>query len=366
MTSSASMYDISLEQATNLVLSIGAKRTVLVQGPMGIGKSSILRTLAAQLPTHVPCYFDCTTKDLGDLTLPTIVTPENGASFMRHLVNEELGVHLNAPVIIMVDEFGKANASVKNAMLRLMLERTIGNYRLHPDSIIFATTNLGAEGVGDILPAHARNRIIVAKLRPSTNMEWIEWGICNGIDPALLGWVKETPQLFQSFEDVKDPEANPYIFHPRSQRAAFVTGRALEAASDILKVRHMLDNTTLTSALIGTIGARAAMDLAAFIELADKLPKLDDIRNTPKTAVVPESAAAVCMVVYRTLATISADWVDAWMTYMNRLPGEAQGLFAKGIMSRNYSIEKATAVMRNAMFSEWARANGYLFSADKV
>ena len=61
----------------------------------------------------------------------------------------------------MVDEYGKANPAVKNAMLRLMLERKIGSYTLHPDSLVFATTNLGAEGVGDLLPPHARNRMTV-------------------------------------------------------------------------------------------------------------------------------------------------------------------------------------------------------------
>ena len=66
-------------------------------------------------------------------------------------------------------------------------------------------------------------------------MEWIEWGINNDIDHTLLGWAKDNPQLFASFEDVKDPEENPYIYHPRDQRTAFVTPRSLEAASDWLK-----------------------------------------------------------------------------------------------------------------------------------
>ena len=145
-------------------------------------------------------------------------------------------------------------------------------------------------------------------LRKPSNIEWIEdYAINAGVDHALLGWCKDNPQLFHGFEDVKDPDDNPYIYHPNAQRAAFVTPRSLEAASDWLKQRHLYDDQTLTSLLMGTIGDRGAMDLMAFVKLADQLPSLQSIKDDPLNARVPDSAAAVCMVVYRSLATMSAD-----------------------------------------------------------
>jgi hypothetical protein len=299
---------------------------------------------------------------LGDITLPNIQTAD-GQGFVTYATNEELGAHIKTPVIIDIDEYGKANPAVKNALLRLMLERKIGSYELHPDSIIFATTNLGAEGVGDLLPPHARNRITVVTARKPSNMEWIEWGINNGVDHTLLGWCKDNPQLFASFEDVRDPSENPYIYHPKEQRAAFVTPRSLEAASDILKQRDLFDDQTLTASLMGTIGDRAAMDLMAFVKLADKLPSLDSIKTDPLNAKVPDNAAAVCMVVYRALATIEKDWIDNWMTYMDRLGKEAQGMFANGVRAPKYS--KQSLVMTNKKFTQWAMDNNYLFAADK-
>jgi energy-coupling factor transporter ATP-binding protein EcfA2 len=363
MTNNAqAMHQLNLNQIGNLLKVTGHKRTALVQGHMGCGKSSLLRTLSGELPTHTPCYFDCTTKDLGDITLPRIAEAGADAAFVSYATNEELGAHINTPIILMIDEYGKANPAVKNALLRLMLERKIGSYELHPESIVFATTNLGAEGVGDLLPPHARNRITVVTARKPDNMEWIEYGINNGVDHSLLGWVKDNPQLFHSFEDVQNPDDNPYIFHPRAQRAAFVTPRSLEAASDILKLREYMDDQTVTGALMGTIGDRAAMDLMAFVKLADDLPSFDSIKNNPETAQVPKSAAAICMVVYRTLATIEADWVDAWMIYIDKMDKEAQGLFANGVRAPRYRAQ--SAVMTNKRFTSWARANGYLFAAD--
>ena len=359
--SAITMYALSLDQISNAIMRGGKQRTVLVQGHMGTGKSSLLKTLSKQLPKHTACYFDCTTKDLGDITIPSLQTM-NEQGYVQYVTNEELGLHLDKPIILMVDEYGKANPAVKNAMLRLLLERKMGSYELHPDSIVFATTNLGAEGVGDLLPAHARNRITVVTSRKPSNMEWIEWGIGASIDHTLLGWCKDNPHLFHSFEEVKDPETNPYIFHPKAVRTAFVTPRSLEAASDWLKVRTTMDDQTLTALLMGTVGERGAMDLMAFVKLSDQLPSLESIKKDPLNAKVPTSDAAVCMVVYRSLATLDKSWVDAWMDYMVRLDPEAQGLFVNQIRSPKYA--KQNVVMTNKKFTAWAMTNNYLFAAD--
>lgn len=356
------MYNVDLDQATNMIAVMGNKRTILVQGEMGQGKSSILKTLAAMFPDHLPHYFDCTTKDLGDLMLPNIRTDGVEQDYVTYATNEELGVHTGKPVIVMLDEFGKANPAVKQGLTCFMLERRMGKYTLHPDSIVFATTNLGAEGVGDLLVAHQRNRITVLTLKKPSHIAWLEWGINNGIDHTLLGWVKDNPHVFQSFDEVKNPDDNPYIFHPRSQRAAFVTPRSLEAASDWLKVREHLDDVSLTAALIGTVGDRAAMDLMAFVRLAEDLPSLKSIKEDPLNAKVPASAAAVCMVVYRTLASIERDWLPSWLTYMQRLDKEAQGLFANGVRAPKYRAQ--AMVMTSKEFSNWARLNSHLFAAD--
>ena len=363
MTNQAqAMYALSLDQCVSAIKAVGHKRTVLLQGDIGNGKSSTLHTLQEEFPNHVACYFDCTTKDLGDLNLPNMAVM-NDAGYVTFVPNEELGAHLGKPIILMIDELGKANPAVKNALLRVMQERTVGSVSLHPDSIVYATTNKGSEGVGDLLPPHARNRLVVVQVRKTDHMDWIEWGINNGIDHSLLGWVKDNPHLMQSFEEVKDPDENPYIFHPKQQRAAFVTPRSLHTASDILHEREHMDDQTLTSLLMGAIGDRGAMDLMAFVRLADQLPTLQSIKDDPKNAKVPDSAAAICMVVYRTLSALDKDWINAWMDYMPRLDTEAQAMFANGVRAPKYS--KQSMVMQNKKFTEWAMHNNHLFGADK-
>ena len=78
-----------------------------------------------------------------------------------------------------------------------------------------------------------------------------------------------------------------------------------------------LSDVQLTAA-IGTIGQRGAKDLMAFIRLADKLPTLQSIKDDPKNALVPDTAAAKVMVVSYT-GKSEKDWFNAWMDYLDRL-----------------------------------------------
>jgi len=364
-----SMYALSPDQVSDAIKSQlhvneEDKNTLIVEGHMGSGKSSILKTLDAQLPKHKAIYFDCTTKaDAGDLMMPKFKDLE-GNDYVTFATNEELGVHIkDQPLIIMIDEVGK-NKSLQNPLNRLFQERMIGMNKLHPDTLVFATTNIGAEGVGDMFMPHTCNRVTFVRMRKPNNTEWIEWGINNNIDHSLLGWVKDNPQLFASFEDVKDPDENPWIFHPKAFRRSFFTPRSGHKASNWLKQRHLFDDQTLTAALMGTIGDRAAMDLMAFVTLADQLPTLQSIKDNPKSAKVPDSAAAICMVVYRTLSALDKDWLNSWMDYLPRLDTEAQAMFANGVRAPKYS--KQSMVMTNKKFTEWAMKNNHLYTADKV
>ena len=357
------LYTLNLSEAKTLIRYSG-NTTVLLQGHMGTGKSSMLKMLAAEMPTHTPCYFDCTTKDLGDITIPQLQSIDD-QGFVRYVTNEELGLHLSKPIILMVDEYGKANPAVKNAMLRLLLEGKMGSYTLHPTSLKFATTNLGSEGVGDLLPAHARNRMTIVKTRKPTNVEWIEdFALDNGIDHTLIAWVSDNPQLFHSFEDYKSADDNKFIFHPADMsRTSFVTPRSLERASDWLKVRANLSDKSLMAALIGTIGTEGAANLNTYVRVADQLPSLESIKKDPLTAQVPNAASALCMVVHRTLQTIDKTWMDAWMDYMTRCDKETQNMFAMQVRRPTYS--RQTEVVTNKKFTKWCMDNNYVLAADK-
>jgi hypothetical protein len=349
---------ITLNQCADVISAVGEHNTVLAQGEMGIGKSSILKMLQAKHPDHFVCYGDMTTKDVGDFLIPKIRSL-NGVEVTSFIPNEEFGFHLNKPIILMLDEIGKASKAVMNACLRLMLERKLGTYELPKGSIVFATTNLAQEGIGDMLPPHARNRMTVVKVRKPNAEDWIEgYALDNGIAPEVILTVKQFPQMFASFEDYNDPKDNEYIYDPRTPRPAFCTPRSMEKASYIIKGSKHLGTEIMAHALKGTIGDRATYDMLSIVQLSDELPTWEDIIQAPEKTKIPKSPSAVCMLVYSAIQRVEKDNINAWIKYMNRLSKESQGLFATSVMRTN---KKAT-VGTSSEFIKWATQNNYLFA----
>jgi len=356
------MYSLSRKQTVDLCHNASDMVTVLVLGHTGTGKTDLFAELCALNPDHIPSFFDGANKDQGDMSIPDI---KGSTDALKFIPNVELGVHHNKPILLMVDEYPKCNRSIKLMLNSLIHERKFAGHTLAAGSKIVLTGNLGAEGLGDLVEAHTANRMTVVEMQKPDHMEHVQYMINHNCDPIIMGFAKDNPQLYADFRDVKNPDDNPYIYHPQAVgRTAFWSCRSAVKLSNVFKRREHLDEHTLTSVAIGTIGAAAALDLMAFAKLANQLPSHDSIKTDPLNATVPTSASAVCMVVYRTLAGMDKTFVTPWLKYLNRLPIEAQGMFANGVMTDGYHAQKA--VTTNAEWAKWCVANTHLFAADKV
>lgn len=352
---------ITLSQAADLIAVVGDKHTVLVQGEMGIGKSSILKMLRdrPEMKDAFFCYVDITTKqDVGDFAIP-MIKDIDGNDVCRFAPHEEFGFHLKGrKVVMMLDEIGKAKGGVLNACLRLMQERQFGTNVL--DGWIFATTNLTVEGIGDNVPPHARNRVIQVRVAKPTADEWIEnYAIPYGINPVIIGTVRENLQMFASFEEYERPDQNEYINDPRTVRTAFVTARSMTAASTVYERTRVLGDDVMCHALAGTVGAPAMHAILTMDKMDRDLPTWGDIINDPSGTPVSQSAAAMCMVVARAVNRIDRSNIKAWMTYFMRLPRTAQALFARSVMSDK--CPKRDVATTCVEFAQWSAANNHLF-----
>ena len=144
-------------------------------------------------------------------------------------------------------------------------------------------------------------------------------GYGNGIAPEVLAWVKQFPHCLASYKDESQKE-NMYIYNPKVQQEAFVSPRSLAKASFIVSQRHTLGEMPTLVSLAGTIGESAARDMSAYFSLADALPTKEAIYKKPSEASVPNDPSARVILVMRELMSIKKENVEAWLTYMQRLP----------------------------------------------
>jgi hypothetical protein len=343
-------------ETVDFISAVGADVTCIVEGHIGSGKSSLINEVAKRFPTHRKMYLDMTVMHEGDFRVPAVDHATKSSEFYP---NASLGMHDNVPVVLMLDEMGKATKPVKDASLPLLVERRLGNSYLHPESIVFATTNLGAESVGDTFQAHHRNRMSFVQMKKPTAQEWVDnWARFNDVAPEIIMWVGERPDVLDSFENYENPNDNPFIFHPKAQRTAFVTHRSLEQASRIVNRRHLFSANALETALVGTVGAPAALDMQAWIAMGDSLPKRNEIITDPINARMPKEVAGKLMLAYQALNWVEETTIDPWMEYMARMPKEMQALFCTSIIKK----PSKQFVLDCDKFTSFAIDNQYMFA----
>lgn len=370
------VFALNHEDAYTLLTSTGHFVTYVFEGEVGIGKTSIQKMFVerdARTPSGLPyeahIYFDGNTKDVGDVCVPMVTMIEQGkdgqVSIVRSAVHEELGLHIKGPVTVMLDEIGKALPPVQNVLTRFCNERKLGQGTLHPESVVFGTTNLSEENVGDMFRTHQLDRINIQLLRKPTVDELLLYGINHNWNDHVLGFLKDTPELLQSFKEVSKPEDNPYINHPQAiGRRAFVTPRGLERGAKIVDLRDHMSDNLLHAALMGEWGVQAAADFMATLHLREKMPSKEDIQKDPEHCKLPDNDAAMCSVIFSALRRMDEAYITPWMKYLMRADTGMQALFMASAADTKYKHN--ALVMNNALVTRWAMTNRHIFAADQA
>jgi hypothetical protein len=341
---------LSASQVVSLIAAVGDKRTVIVEGENGIGKTALFHALR-KLPKfadHIAVQpIDCTQLSDGSVWMPDL-DRENGVS--RELPNErfgvsafnQLGVNNSKPILVGLDEIAKAPQFIKNVLAPIIYERRVGNLSMPEGSVVVCFTNLSIEGLGDSIQAHLRNRLVFVKMRKPSCDEWVKWATDNGINPMVIAFVNNEPRVMQSFLDYekggmfegKDlSKDNGFIFNPKSMQLAYATPRSLVAASDILDAGiGVLDDDTLEAALVGTVGATTAEALASFIRFGREICEYSRVIKSPDTAPLSDNPTAQLIQVFQFVTRVAdRTEAEAIVKYVWRMRAEMQSIFCNTV-----------------------------------
>ena len=325
---------------------------VHVEGEPGIGKSSMMKAIAAKTGITRCAYIDVPNLDLGDIAMPAL---RHETQTTTYYPNERFQLHHGEPVLIMLDEFTKGAEPVKN-MLHPLLEETnarLGDKPIPDGSVIYSTGNLGSDGVGDTRKAHTIGRQTTVRMRKPTSKEWIHnYAVDAGVSGAVIAWVDATPQCMASYLD-QGQEENHLIFSPRRAAKAYVSPRSLSRSSPIVNRRREYSESTLLAALIGTIGEQGARDLSAYITYQNDIPTWKDIIATPRSTRIPDSPGATAVLVFGAIQRVEAESIDAFMSYVERLDTQWQATFCLTLAKS----EKQHVGFRNVAYRNWLLAN---------
>lgn len=316
---------VSLATAARMIRDFGTTNTIVLLAEPGIGKSSILKAIAAELPTHDAIYVDCPTFDVPDVGMAIPDQQEKKLEFFINEVFKLSGKGATRPKLIMLDEIAKAMGTTKLAFNRLMLEQMLLGKKLPEGSIVFATSNNASDGVGDKLMAHGINRVTVLRIRKDLD-KWVDWAMRNNVNPMLISWVKENSYVFRSYDeeihgmDAKQREARAMAFNPNNPAAPFASPRSIAGCSPYVDKLADYEREEMTALLAGTVGIAAAVSMMAYFNVLAKVVSFDKIIADPEgVEVVSDGCVPViqCLNAVQRIKTVHE--LEQWLTFMLRM-----------------------------------------------
>lgn len=338
---------VSLNDAAHIIAATGAETTTIITSEPGVGKSSLRHQIAelAGIPKERIVYLDAPLLDFPDFYMPDV---KDGKTFKAFA--DEWLLDSPEPVLYMVDEIGKMNGIAKPMITRFLLERTVSSHPIPKGSIVFATSNLTTDGVGDTFPAHMNNRVSSLEIIKPNHDEVVEFGTRYGMNGTLVYFVRENPEVCASYVDMtkEERDTNKYVFNPQTNTKQFVSNRSLWMASRTLDKMEagLLSRDQAMRHIVGAIGSPATAELWATVELADTLPSRASIYSEPDKARVPDSMASQLLLATRLASGLNQDSADATTTYMSRLQAEIQAVAGRLIFTAKPTIAMRSAAMR--------------------
>lgn len=337
-------------QVASLVAAVGSKRTVVVEGENGIGKTALFREVQHLFPQHLAFLIDTQMLSDGSMTMPDL-DRERGVS--RELPNERFGVSAtnhrgipgSRPVLICFDEVLKVKPFIQTQIAPVIYDRRLGIYELPEGSIVMGTTNLGVEGLGDSQLAHMRTRNVFVRLAKPTQSQWkANFALPQRLNPTLIAFTDLFPQVFESFLDCRPGgvhasrkgelrKHNPHIYDPDNYTGdAYASPRTLHAASDILDMAQGLDEATLHAALVGAVGQATAREIVTVHRFGRTLPSVADIFADPQGTTLPHDLNSQVLLLNQLInRTSTRAEANATTQYVNRMQGESKLLFTRTV-----------------------------------
>jgi hypothetical protein len=321
---------------------LAADLPIFVWGAPGVGKSSIIRQAAAEMfnpdgsKPEVAYFRDVRAALLDPVDLRGIPSVVNGVTTWNppgFLPTEGEGV-------LFLDELPQAEKSVESALLQLILDRGLGEYRLPAGWRIVAAGNRSCDGT------HSRKIGKAMGSRFGTHVElevtlkdFENWALGQvNFSHEILAFLRYRPEMLHQFD-------------PKADANSFPCPRTWEFASKML---GRLSPTVQTAALAGLLGEGPAVEFIGFLRLYRDLPDLNEIILNPEGAPVPTSPASQYALSGAIARKTSEQSAGSVFKYMARLSVEMQVVWLRDVMRLDRNVAKTKE------FALWATKHGNL------
>jgi hypothetical protein len=307
-----------------LALAVAARVPVLLWGPPGSGKTSVVRSLAAAMGWPCETVIASIREPSDFAGLPVVAPTGSQVDFApprwaRRLAESSAG-------ILFLDEISTAPPAVQAALLRVVLERTVGDLPLPEGVAVVAAANPPEQAADgwDLSPPLA-NRF--CHLEWSVDARVVAAGFVGGFPPVT---VPELPDNWATGRAAAAAGAVAGFLVARPGLACVVPSdastagrgwpspRSWEMLSKLLAAAKACGSSqeVVAALVLGCVGEGAGLEFLSWYDELD-LPDPEAVLADPANFTVPERGDRVLAALSAVCAVVIADltverWLAGW------------------------------------------------------
>lgn len=268
------IFNYQLDLLTDQPHLASSLAPVMLWGPPGVGKSSVIRDICAKRKIG---FIDVRLAQREPVDLRGLPVPEVEKNQVKWLLASEWPRDPQSTGIILFDELTAADRTLQVAAYEFILDRRVGDSYSVPDGWLICAAGNRAEdrAVSVPLSSALANRFTHLELRPDSQ-EWAIWAMEKGLDPDVIAFIRFREACF-------------FNMSGDTQRG-WPSPRGWERVATLTANQGGLDTEVLTLLINGIVGEAAGTEFMAFRNNSRSLPDIDRLLLGQSHFQMPSSA----------------------------------------------------------------------------
>lgn len=322
--------------------------SVALWGPMGVGKSTLVKEVAAQLSKKLRMYVgvtDIRLLNFSPIDLRGIPSADAEKEFTVWLKPKIFNLPKDEVSILFLDEISAAPQSLQAAAYQIALDKRIGEFELPENCIVICAGNRTTDrSVAFRMPKALANRLIHFEIVSDFD-SWYEWALQHDVDERVIGYLAFDNSRMNTEPDIEE--------------LAFPTPRSWEFVSRLLKTTGK-SPAEAHGLISGCVGVSNALEFENWCHVYRKLPKVADILAGKCTVRVKESDVIYALISSLLIRisghkdTISVRELENVCAYASQFPADFSAMFFRGVLAIEGMNMQLTKV---SSFAAWMKKN---------
>jgi len=314
----------------------GVIPAVMLRGAPGVGKSTIVRTVAEKLGIG---FIDVRLAQMERVDFAGLPSVNNGVTEWN--VPAFWPRDPKSKGIVLLDEITSAPSDCQVAAYSVVLDRRIpnSNYKLPDGWLIVAAGNRQCDkAVVKMMSSALANRFVHFEVEANSE-DWTKWAVKKSINPAVVGFINYRP-------------ASLFNMEGQNLEQGFPTPRSWERVSSAISM--FSDNEALLRKMVyGLVGNGAGVEFMEFYKIQSRFDDVlavmtDESKDFTLPSKADERFAVASAVVYHLWNGKDAEEqekrINGFYKILMKMPNDFGALMIKSAMLGNNKIESFDAM----------------------